>query len=222
MKGYTLQLLEDCMNASQEISLSLRPQYRVVYVVEGSITITSGDRACEFSENSAWFGTGECSLKSISGGTRVWRWELVKTCDVDGDAISEQFAMSRLVQVQDLDLDSQVKYLMRCDRVDFPLGGIAYTHTHPGPGIRCLLSGEIFLRVHDRESVIEPGTSWFERGPDPVLARASKTHLTSFVRTMFLPRALKGKSSIQYTNSDDEDKPKRQQYTRFVDEFIDL
>ena len=29
-------------------------------------------------------------------------------------------------------------WLVRCDRVDFPPGGIAYTHTHPGPGLRVL------------------------------------------------------------------------------------
>jgi hypothetical protein len=32
---------------------------------------------------------------------------------------------------------------MRCDRIDFPPGGIAYRHTHPGPGIRRLLFGSV-------------------------------------------------------------------------------
>ena len=28
-------------------------------------------------------------------------------------------------------------WLMRLDRVDFPPGGVAYRHTHPGPGCMC-------------------------------------------------------------------------------------
>ena len=33
--------------------------------------------------------------------------------------------------------------LLRCDRVDFPPGGVAHLHTHPGPGLRVLLQGRI-------------------------------------------------------------------------------
>ena len=39
---------------------------------------------------------------------------------------------------------------------------------------------------------------------------------------MILPAALKGKSSIRYVNPEDLDKPKSQQYTVFVDEFIEI
>ena len=39
-------------------------------------------------------------------------------------------------------------WLMRHDRIDFPPGGIAYRHTHPGPGIRYLLHGSI--RIESR------------------------------------------------------------------------
>jgi len=39
---------------------------------------------------------------------------------------------------------------------------------------------------------------------------------------MILPRALKGKSSISYVNEEDKDKPKRQKYTIFLDEFIEI
>ena len=222
MKNYALQLLEDRLTEGPEISQSLPSRHRVVYVVEGSMTINSEEQEREFSRNSAWFGTGECALRAGADGARLWRWELVETPPVDDNIASAHGVSSRFVQGQDLDLNAEVEYLMRCDRIDFPLAGIAYTHTHPGPGIRCLLSGEIRIRVHERESLIQPGESWFERGPDPVLALALATHPTSFVRTMFLPCSLKGKSSIQYTNAEDQEKPKRQQYTRFVDEFIDI
>ena len=109
---------------------------------------------------------------------------------------------------------------MRCDRVDFPLGGVAHTHTHQGPGIRCLLRGEFRVRVGGAESLISPGEAWFERGADPVYA--SPIDLTSFVRVMILPAALKGKRSIRYVRSEDQAKPKTQTYTIFLDELIEI
>jgi quercetin dioxygenase-like cupin family protein len=110
---------------------------------------------------------------------------------------------------------------MRCDRVDFPPGGIAYTHTHQGPGIRCLLGGEIRIKVKGDEHLVRPGEAWFESGPDPVLALASEREPTAFARVMVLPAELRGKSSIRYVLPGDADKPKRQTYQIFVDDPID-
>ena len=54
---------------------------------------------------------------------------------------------------------------MRCDRVDFEPGGIAYRHTHPGPGIRYLLFGAITIDSLGAQHTLGPGEAWFERGP---------------------------------------------------------
>jgi hypothetical protein len=107
---------------------------------------------------------------------------------------------------------------MRCDRVDFPPGGVAYTHVHQGPGIRCLLHGEITVTVEGESKTIGRLGSWFEAGPNPVFAAASKTEPTAFVRVMVLPAELQGKSSITYVSEEDRAKPKPQSYTIFVDE----
>ena len=120
----------------------------------------------------------------------------------------------------ELNLDPKAAYLMRCDRVDFPPGGIAYTHTHRGPGIRCLLAGEIRIKVKGEEQLVRPGEAWFEAGPDPVLALASEREPTAFARVMILPAELRGKSSIKYVLPEDADKPKRQTYQMFVDDPI--
>ena len=65
--------------------------------------------------------------------------------------------------------------LMRADRVDFPPRGIAYTHTHQGPGIRVLLRGRFRVETNGHTLELEPGEPWFERGPDPVYASRSPT-----------------------------------------------
>jgi hypothetical protein len=108
--------------------------------------------------------------------------------------------------------------LIRCDRVDFPPGGVAYTHTHQGPGIRVLLHGDIRIDTGGESHPYGPLEAWFESGPVPVFAAASETEPTAFVRCMVLPAALQGKSSIRYVHAEDADKPKPQRYRVFVDE----
>ena len=107
-------------------------------------------------------------------------------------------------------LDPSTGWLMRCDRVDFGPGGIAYRHTHPGPGIRYLLSGEITIDSEGAEHVYGPGEPWFERGPDPVLATTAKDGPSAFARVMLVPAELEGQRTIRYVDAADADKPKTQ------------
>jgi quercetin dioxygenase-like cupin family protein len=153
-----------------------------------------------------------------ASGAQILRWEL---WGPDSTPAGEG-VQSRLLMESELDLGASNGFLLRCDRVDFPPGGIAYTHTHQGPGIRCLLEGELTVETAGHSTVIAPGGAWFESGPDPVLARAWDKSPTGFVRVMVLPRSLKGRSSIKYVKPEDQQKPKLQQYQIFVDEFIDL
>lgn len=220
MSEHTLRLFEDHLAARSEISLPSPGGCRVVYVVEGNVEIATDDQIRKYMENSAWFGTGACVPRAGGQGARLWRWELVRTSAAVEEAGGR--VHSSLKESHEVHLEPGEEYLMRCDRVDFPLGGIAYTHTHSGPGIRCLLRGEIRVQVQHRDVLAGAGESWFERGPDPVLAQASETELTSFVRSMILPRSFKGRSSIQYTRPEDADKPKLQKYTCFVDEFVEI
>ena len=104
-------------------------------------------------------------------------------------------------------------WLMRHDRIDFPPGGIAYRHTHPGPGIRHLLFGSHSDRVGRRDAGVRPGEPWFESGPEPVVATASATEESAFVRVLLLPAEWAGKRTIRYVDPADEDRPKLQRPT---------
>jgi hypothetical protein len=113
-------------------------------------------------------------------------------------------------------------WLLRCDRVDFPPGGVAYRHTHPGPGIRCLLTGRIRIESGGETHEYSLLEAWFESGPEPVFAAASETEETAFVRVMLLPGAWAGKRTIKYVDPEDAEKPKTQRATVFLDEPISL
>ena len=117
----------------------------------------------------------------------------------------------------ELELDPAAQWLQRCDRVDFPPGGVAYLHTHPGPGIRCLLHGAVRIEAAGEAHAYGPLGAWFESGPEPVFAAASETEETSFVRVLLLPREWEGKRTIRYVNAEDEDKPKTQRVTVFLE-----
>jgi quercetin dioxygenase-like cupin family protein len=111
-------------------------------------------------------------------------------------------------------------WLMRCDRVDFEPGGIAYRHTHPGPGIRYLLFGAITIDSLGAEHTLGPGEAWFERGPDPVLATTAAAEPSAFVRVMLLPVEWAGQRTIKYVDPADADKPKTQRATIFLEQPV--
>jgi hypothetical protein len=122
----------------------------------------------------------------------------------------------------ELDLDRSVDWLMRCDRVDFPPGSVAYLHTHPGPGIRRLLHGELTIATADGERSYGAGSAWFEGADFPVLATASASEETAFVRVMLLPREWEGKRTIRYVDRADEAKPRLQRATILLEQPIEL
>ena len=108
-------------------------------------------------------------------------------------------------------------WILRCDRVDFPPGGIAYRHVHPGPGIRRLLFGELTIEAPDGTRTYRPGDSWHEGANLPVLATASETDDSAFVRVMLLPAEWAGERTIRYVDPADEERPKLQRATIFLE-----
>jgi quercetin dioxygenase-like cupin family protein len=113
-------------------------------------------------------------------------------------------------------------WIARCDRIDFPPGGVAYTHTHPGPGIRYLLDGAVTIRSEGRTTDYAAGDPWFEGGPEPVHATAALERASAFVRVLLLPAEWSGRRTIRYVDPDDEQRPKLQRPTVFFDRAITL
>ena len=154
-------------------------------------------------------GAPNAVAHELDDGTTL-HWELLD--DAPADAML----------AADVELDPGVEWLMRLDRVDFPPGGIAYRHTHPGPGIRCLLFGSIRIESGGDTHEYGPFEPWFESGPEPVLATASTTEPSAFVRAMLLPREWQGKRTIRYVDPADEERPKLQRATVFTEQPVRL
>jgi quercetin dioxygenase-like cupin family protein len=158
----------------------------------------------DVARNEAHFGAVEVEGHAL-------RWELGAGAPAAGALLASPVS-----------LDASGPWIARCDRIDFPPGGIAYTHTHPGPGIRYLLLGTITIRSEGHETAYAPGEPWFEAGPEPVHATAAADRPSAFVRVLLLPAIWAGKRTIRYEDPADEEKPKLQRPTVFFDRPITL
>lgn len=175
-----------------------------LYAFEGGTETTDGQRVVYDVEGDvAYFGAA-----SVAGRALVWELD-------DGADVADRALLSRRIRV-----DPGTDWLVRCDRIDFPPGGIAYTHTHPGPGIRYLLEGRLDVETEGRSISYGPGEAWFEAGPDPVLATAASDRPTAFVRVLVLPSEWVGKRTIRYVDPADEGRPKLQKPTVFLEQAL--
>ena len=202
-----LRLYEDVL--SNAGMLTLPAAARMIFVAHGSATIESRT----LGDNEAWHGEGAVTVMPGKTGATCWRWEIgERSADISGPGVSSQEKLSAMLETL-----AEGDLLWRGDSVAFPPGGVAYPHRHQGPGIRCIAEGAIRIDTNGHSTSYGPGGAWFEAGPDPVFAQGAPDRATRFIRVMILPRALLGKSSIQYVNEDDKGKPKSQQYKVYVD-----
>ena len=80
----------------------------------------------------------------------------------------------------------------------FP-GAVINRHVHDGPRIRCLKFGEFRIESKETTATYRPSEPWYESGPDdPVIARASDTQPTGFIRVMLLPPQWIGRHSVKF------------------------
>jgi len=207
-----LALYEDVVSSAAALALPALP--RMIFVVHGTVTIANR----LLLDGDTWHGEGAVTLIAGEAGVTCWRFELASQVRPAGAAAG---VASREKLAARLDTLPQGELLLRGDSVGFPPGGCAYRHRHQGPGIRCLIEGGIRIDTHGRSTSYGPGGAWYESGPEPVFAQAAADRPSWFVRVMILPRSLIGKSSIQYVNEEDKNKPRVQQYKIFADAPIE-
>ena len=208
-----LRLYEDVLSSAENVEFRLAPLPRFIFVVHGSATIDGKT----LNEGDAWQGDSAAPSSSPApaaspAGAGSWRAATKASTVACAPGMITHEKLSAYLETM-----PKGELLMRGDSVAFPPGGCAYLHSHQGPGIRCLIEGGIRIDTHGRSTSYGPGGAWYEIGPDPVFAQAAADRPSRFIRVMILPRALIGKSSIQYVNEDDKAKPKTQSYKIYAD-----
>ncbi len=152
-------------------------------------------------------GTGTARIGGGSATGDALRWRLGPDGgDVEGALLSAPVALGG------------DDWLVRCDTVWFPPGSVAHRHVHPGPGIRYLLQGTLTVETAGHTTPHGPAGAWFESGPEPVLATASATEETEFVRVLLLPPEWAGQRTIRYLDPTDAERPKLQRATVLLEQ----
>jgi quercetin dioxygenase-like cupin family protein len=176
-----------------------------LYEHPGGVETSAGNRVVYDVQR----GLAHAGAASIAGA--ALRWELAEEDEKHPPPL-----LSAAVE-----LAPSARWLLRCDRVDFPPGAVAARHTHPGPGIRFLLHGSIRIESGGVELDYHAGEAWFEGADDPVLATASPSDETAFVRVMLLPQEWAGRRTIRYLDPADQDRPKLQRAAILLEQPIE-
>lgn len=222
MSDFILRLHEDHLPAGCP-PIYLPAQPRALYVRSGGLSVDGPDAGRWLGEAHAHVTQSETTLSNGGDATVLWRWELTRADAPEAQQLpSAPAARSVLKLAAPIQLEPGFSWLMRCDRVDFPPGGVALTHVHQGPGVRICLHGEIRIDTLGEERAYPAGEAWFELGHAPVLAPTTEREPTAFIRCFLLPRQLKGRSSIRYVHAEDAAATKVQQYRVFAERYIEL
>lgn len=217
MAGLVLSLIETVIDAAAGEATLPAVDHRMIYVADGDVTITDRRDIRRLRADCGTHAEGEVTLRA-EGPARIWSFQLSPDA-VDPASVAGSHV--RLERPLD-DIAVPGRYVMRLDRVDFPPGAVAHTHTHTGPGIRMVKTGEIEIQQMGESHRYRPGEAWFERGPDPVRAPTTEAEPTAFIRCMVVPTEWRGRSTISYVDPADADLPKLQRYFRYIDTLIEV
>ena len=212
--AWSLRLVEHRLAAGALLAFTAGP--RVIFVRSGALRVVGADPDhAPVGVDAAVFAAEASGVQSYREALTVLVFELVRQ--------PAGPARGRVLLEHPIALDAGRPWVMRCDRVDFVLGGIAPAHGHKGGGIRCLLAGTLEVTVGEGPPrQMRPGDAWFESGREPVLAKASTTEATAFVRVSILPQEIRGQSSIVYVDPADAGRGRPRQYTVYLDEPLVL
>ncbi len=155
-----LRLIEDFLTDRGALSLPAQP--RMLYVVRGLVTV--GQRT--LGQGEVLYGEDLIAAHAEGTGVTMWRFELSDPRQPPVKSTKPGVA-SHTKFVAPLEALPDGELLWRGDSVAFPAGGCAYLHRHQGPGIRCLIEGNLRIDTAGRSHDYEIGDAWFESGPEP-------------------------------------------------------
>lgn len=210
----TMRLFEDRIEGGAK-PIYLPRGDRAIFVREGAAHFVTEPTSQYLSADLAHAGANQLTVAVEQESAVLWRFELADGTDLGDEAFtlrSAPQATSELKLKVDFDLDDRYDWLLRCDTVSFPPGGVAWTHLHQGPGLRITRYGEITIETDGTTVSHGPGSPWAEYGVLPVLAPTTPAEATSFTRCFLLPAQLKGVSSLRTLYAEDRAKPNTQSY----------
>ena len=182
---YSLRLFHDYLPSGAKLR-PIEVQHAIYYVLEGAAEINGKTAA----QDTAVYAMDIANIRSPDQDTTLWRFELVPTdaplvYAESGGACSEMKLRRR---VRMFELTPRTQWLFRLDCIYDNVGSTGL-HSHPGSGIRCLLSGNLHVRgaIGEESDNVNPGDCWYEEGSYPIISTTYDDIPTAFLRGMVLP-----------------------------------
>jgi hypothetical protein len=161
-------------------------QHTMIYVARGTATVNGRT----LQEGESAYTEDALILSAGASGATVWRWGLRSDRSglgtANGAGIASVLRMFR--QVKMFEMVPTSKWLFRLDRI-VNFEGTTGMHSHPGSGIRCLLSGSLRAESSKGENSYNNrrGDVWYEEGAYPLVSTVDAGDKTTFLRGMILP-----------------------------------
>jgi hypothetical protein len=119
---YEIRLYMDQLAPQAVVQMPLHSApVRAIYVVSGGLRLGSGGATATLGANSAWHNRGAVRAGAGHLATLALRWELTARGAPEAPLAGDDVT-STLLNSARLALDPAQRYLLRCDRVDFPPG----------------------------------------------------------------------------------------------------
>lgn len=183
-----LSYYNDTLAAGASLTFLQDGTHRVFYVHKGTADL-GGQRV---EEDEAAYRSGACMVTAGTGGARVFRWELSTQEGKVPENIESMLRMTRECWMFDSQDGSD--WLFRLDSIIQSASDFADCHTHPGPGIRALLSGAFVIQqTSENGGGTYPGDPWWETGVEAVISTPAGDKDVHFLRGMLLPLEFEGR-----------------------------
>ena len=160
--------------------------HTMFYVFRGAAAVAG----TVLNETDARYVSDYAPVEAGGGGAVIWRWELVDRTTAPGvvEAGGVQSVLRMARDVKMFELAPTTKWLFRLDSI-IGFEGTTGMHSHPGSGIRCLLSGHLRAESEKGENSDNrnPGDVWYEEGAYPLVSTVDPGIKTTFLRGMVLP-----------------------------------
>jgi len=213
---YYLSYFNDVVGSGAALTLERLGGHRILYVHQGDATI-NGDAV---PTDEAVYADDSVTIEAGDDGARIFRWELTKGALPEPDNTESLLRMTR--EIWSLEIPEGSEWIFRLDRINHPSPDAADCHTHPGPGIRALLSGGPFIIEQTSESGggTYAGDPWWETGPEVVISTPGTDVDVHFLRGMLLPLEFEGRPDTAVWL---RDKPKQKsEWKLYVDQTVKL
>lgn len=186
--AYYLNYLNDVIGPGASLSLERLGGHRILYTHQG----TAEANGQSIPADEAAYFDDAVTIKGGPEGARIFRWELTDGPVPAPTNIETMMRMSR--HIWSLEIPAGSVWIFRLDRINHPAPEPADCHTHPGPGIRALLSGPFIIeQTSESGGGTYPGDPWWETGPEAVISTPATPQDVHFLRGMLLPLEFEGR-----------------------------